>query len=80
MREDETQKTVLIFGWFLVKIPCGGGLGGQWGLELVPRGSQRGFRGVGWSKRLPKEANNAGNNGPRRLPEGQSESLGTVLK
>ena len=72
MREDETQKTALIFGWFLVKIPCGSGLGGHWGLELVPRGSQRGFRGVGWSKNLPKEANKAGHNGPRRPPEGQS--------
>ena len=72
MREDESQKTVLIFGGFLVKIPCGRGLGGHWGLELVPRGSQRGFRGVGWSKNLPKEANKASHNGPRGLPEGQS--------
>ena len=38
MREDETQKTVLIFGWFLVKIPCGSGLGGYWGLGF---GSKR---------------------------------------
>ena len=72
MREDETQKTVLIIGWFSMKIPCGSGLGGHLGLELVPRGSQRGFRGVGWSKNLPKEANKAGHNGPRRPPEGQS--------
>ena len=55
-----------------MKIPCGSGLGGHWGLELVPRGSQRGIRGVGWSKNLPKEANNAGHNGQIRPPEGQS--------
>ena len=72
MREDETQKTVLIFGWFLVRIPCGSGLGGHWGLELVPRDSQRGFRGLGWCTNLPKEANKAGHYRPRRAPERQS--------
>ena len=55
-----------------MKIPCESGLEGHWGLELVPRGSQRGIRGVGWSKNLPKKANNAGHNGPRRPPEEQS--------
>ena len=57
---------------FLVKLPCGSGLGGHWGLELVPRGSQRGFRGVVRSTNLPQEANKVGHNGPRRHPKGQS--------
>ena len=55
-----------------MKIPCESGLEGHWGLELVPRGSQREFRGFGWSNNLPKEANKAGHNWPRRLPEVQS--------
>ena len=39
-------------------------------LEVI--GGWNWFRGVGWSKNLPKEANKAGHNGPRRPPEGQS--------
>ena len=69
---DRKDWVLLIFGRFLMKIPCGSGLGGHWGLELVPRGSQRGIRGLGWSKNVSKKANNAGHNGPRRPPEGQS--------
>ena len=72
MREDEAQKTVLIFWLVLVKIPCGRGLGGHWGLELGPRGSKRRFRGGVRSENLHKEANKVGHNGPRRPPEGQS--------
>ena len=55
-----------------MEIPCGSGLGGHWGLELVPRGSQRGFSGGLRSKDLPKEANKASHNRLRRPPEGQS--------
>ena len=62
------------------EIPCGSGLGGHWGLELVPRGSQRGIRGVGWSKNLPKEANKTGHKGPRGLLEGQSGGSWDHLK
>ena len=50
---------------FFVKITVGSDIGGDCGLELAPRGSQREFRGDSVLKNLAKEANKDSHNGPR---------------